>query len=138
MPNSVSTFGGSVDGDFRRRAKSATATKDVDGEAEVLAKIAAMPEPDRTLARQIHAIVTACAPTLVPKIWHNMPAYAKDGDVLCYFKGAHRFKERLTVLGFTDQANLDDGNMWPLTIAVRKLTAADQARIGALIKKAGR
>jgi uncharacterized protein YdhG (YjbR/CyaY superfamily) len=107
------------------------------GESDVLAKIAEMSEPDRTLAKRLHAIVTASAPGLSPKTWYGMPAYAdKDGKVVCYFTPASKFKSRYATLGFNDAANLDEGAMWPTAFALEKLTAADEAKIGALVKKA--
>ena len=102
----------------------------------MLAKIAEMPEPDRALAKRLHAIVKASAPTLSPKTWYGMPAYAKDGKVVCFFQSAEKFKTRYATLGFSDEANLDEGAMWPTAFALNKLTAADEARIGALVKKA--
>jgi len=111
------------------------ATK-ADGEADVLAKIAEMPEPDRAMAERLHAIVKASAPALSPRTWYGMPAYAKDGNVVCFFQSAHKFKARYATFGFSDKANLDDGTMWPAAFALKALTAADQARIGALVKKA--
>jgi uncharacterized protein YdhG (YjbR/CyaY superfamily) len=110
-----------------------------DGESAVLAKIAAMAEPDRTLGKQIHAIVRANAPTLSPRLWYGMPAYAtagKTGKVVCFFQDAKKFKARYATLGFSDQAKLDDGRFWPTSFALTELTAADEARIGALVKKA--
>ena len=107
-----------------------------DGEADVLAKIAGMPEPDRAMAERLHAVVKASAPALSPRTWYGMPAYAKDGNVVCYFQGAYRFKARYATFGFSDKANLDEGTMWPAAFALTKLTAADEARIGALVKKA--
>jgi len=107
-----------------------------DGERDVLAKIAEMPEPDRAIAERIHAIVKASAPALSPKTWYGMPAYAKDGKVVCYFTSAHKFKSRYATFGFNDDANLDEGTMWPTSFALTKLTADDEARIGALVKKA--
>ena len=107
-----------------------------EGEASVLAKIAAMREPDRAMAKRLHATIKASAPTLAPRLWYGMPAYAKDGKVLCFFQGAQKFKTRYATLGFSDKANLDDGNMWPNAYALSKLTAADEARIVALVKKA--
>jgi uncharacterized protein YdhG (YjbR/CyaY superfamily) len=107
-----------------------------DGERDVLAKIAEMPEPDRALAERLHAIVTASAPVLSPKTWYGMPAYAKDGKVVCYFKGAHKFKSRYATFGFEDAANLDEGAMWPTCFALTELTAAGEAKIGALVKRA--
>jgi len=102
----------------------------------VLAKIAEMSEPDRAMAERIHAIVTASAPSLSPKTWYGMPAYARDGKVVCYFTPAHKFNSRYATLGFNDDANLDDGTMWPTSFALKELTAADEERIGALVKKA--
>jgi uncharacterized protein YdhG (YjbR/CyaY superfamily) len=107
-----------------------------DGESEVLAKIAEMPGPDRALAKRLHAIVKASAPTLSPKTWYGMPAYAKNGKVVCFFTPADKFKSRYATFGFNDDANLDEGTMWPTSFALTKLTAADEARIGALVKKA--
>ena len=108
-----------------------------DGESEVLAKIAEMPKPDRAMAKRLHAIVTANAPDLSPKTWYGMPAYANnDGNVVCYFTAASKFKSRYATFGFNDDANLDEGNMWPTSFALTELTAADEARIGALVKKA--
>jgi uncharacterized protein YdhG (YjbR/CyaY superfamily) len=107
-----------------------------DGESAVLAKIAAMSEPDRTMAKRLHAIIKASAPTLSPKTWYGMPAYAKDGKVVCFFQGAHKFKTRYATFGFSDTANLDEGAMWPTAFALKELTAAEEARIRALVKKA--
>jgi hypothetical protein len=107
-----------------------------DGVGEVLAKIAELPEPDRAMAERLHAVITASAPDLSPKLWYGMPAYAKDGKVICFFQSAQKFKTRYATLGFSDDANLDDGTMWPSAFALMKLTAADEARIGALVKKA--
>ena len=107
-----------------------------DGEADVLAKIAEMPDADRVLAERIHALVKDTAPDLSPKTWYGMPAYAKDGKVVCFFQGAQKFKARYSMLGFNDAANLDDGNMWPTAFALTRLTAADDAKIRKLIKKA--
>ena len=107
-----------------------------DGESDVLAKIAEMPEPDRAMAKRLHAIVKASAPALSPKTWYGMPAYAKDGKVVCFFQSAHRFKSRYATFGFNDAANLDEGAMWPTSFALTELTAADEARISALVKKA--
>lgn len=107
-----------------------------DGEQDVLAKIAEMKEPDRAMAERIHAIVKASAPALTPKTWYGMPAYAKDGKVVCFFQSAQKFKSRYATFGFSDEANLDEGAMWPTAFALTKLTAADEARIGALVKKA--
>ena len=107
-----------------------------DGESEVLAKIAEMPESDRLMAERIHAIVKATAPELSSRTWYGMPAYAKDGKVLCFFKSAHKFKSRYATLGFSDKANLDDGGMWPTDYAVKELTADAEKRIVALVKRA--
>jgi uncharacterized protein YdhG (YjbR/CyaY superfamily) len=107
-----------------------------DGERDVLAKIAEMPGPDRAIAKRLHAIVKASAPALSPKTWYGMPAYAKDGKVVCYFQSAEKFNSRYATFGFSDEANLDEGAMWPTSFALKELTAAEQARIGALLKKA--
>ncbi len=107
-----------------------------DGERDVLAKIAEMPKPDRAMAERLHAVIKASAPALSPRLWYGMPAYAKDGKVVCFFQSAQKFKTRYATLGFSDEANLDDGAMWPTAFALTKLTAADEARIGALVKKA--
>ena len=107
-----------------------------DGQSDVLAKIAEMPEPDRALGERLHAIITASAPALAPRLWYGMPAYAKDGKVVCFFQSAQKFKTRYATFGFSDTANLDDGAMWPTAFALKKLTAADEARIGTLVKRA--
>jgi hypothetical protein len=107
-----------------------------DGESEVLAKIAEMPGPDRAMAERLHAVITASSPALSPRLWYGMPAYAKDGKVVCFFQSAQKFKTRYATLGFSDRANLDDGAMWPSAFALTELTAADEARIGALVKRA--
>jgi uncharacterized protein YdhG (YjbR/CyaY superfamily) len=107
-----------------------------DGETDVLAKIAAMPEPDRAMAERLHAIIKTSAPALSPKTWYGMPAYAKDGKVVCFFQSAQKFKSRYATFGFSDKANLDDGAMWPTSFALKELTAAEEARIGALVRKA--
>jgi uncharacterized protein YdhG (YjbR/CyaY superfamily) len=109
---------------------------EADGERDVLAKIAEMPEPDRAMAERLHAIVKASAPALSPKTWYGMPAYAKDGKVVCFFTPASKFKGRYATLGFNDTANLDDGAIWPTSFALREWTADGEARIGALVKKA--
>ena len=115
-----------------RRGKSKA-----DGESDLLAKIAGLPGPDRAMAKRLHAIITASAPTLSPKTWYGMPAYAnQDGKVVCYFTPASKFKSRYATLGFNDDANLDEGNMWPTSFALKELTATEEARIGALVKKA--
>ncbi len=102
----------------------------------VLEKIAEMPAPDRAMAKRLHAIITASAPALSPKLWYGMPAYAKGGKVVCFFQDAKKFKTRYATLGFSDAANLDEGAMWPTAFALKELTAADEARIGAIVKKA--
>jgi hypothetical protein len=107
-----------------------------DGESAVLATIAAMPGPDRAIGERLHAIIKASAPALSPKLWYGMPAYAKDGKVICFFRSAQKFKERYMTLGFNNEANLDEGHMWPIAFALKELTAAEESRIGALVKKA--
>jgi uncharacterized protein YdhG (YjbR/CyaY superfamily) len=107
-----------------------------DGESDVLAKIAEMPKPDRAMAERLHAIVKASAPVLTPRTWYGMPAYAKDGKVVCFFQSAQKFKSRYATFGFSDKANLDEGAMWPTAFALAELTAADEARIAELVKKA--
>jgi uncharacterized protein YdhG (YjbR/CyaY superfamily) len=106
------------------------------GERDVLEKIAEMPEPDRVLAERLHAIVKASAPDLSPRTWYGMPAYGKDGKVVCYFQSAHKFKSRYATFGFSDTANLDEGAMWPTSFALKELTTAEEARLTALVKKA--
>ena len=115
-----------------RRGRAAKA----DGESEVLAKLAEMPESDRVLGERLHAMIKASAPALSPKLWYGMPAYARDGKVVCHFQSAQKFKTRYATLGFSDQANLDDGAMWPTSFALRELTDAEEARIGELVKRA--
>jgi uncharacterized protein YdhG (YjbR/CyaY superfamily) len=105
-------------------------------ESDVLAKIAEMAEPDRAMAKRLHAIIKTSAPALSPKTWYGMPAYAKDGKVVCFFQSAQKFKSRYATFGFSDGANLDEGAMWPTSFALKELTAAEEARIGALVKKA--
>jgi uncharacterized protein YdhG (YjbR/CyaY superfamily) len=107
-----------------------------DGESDLLARIAEMPESDRVMAERVHAVVTAGAPALSPRTWYGMPAYAKDGNVLCFFRSAAKFKTRYATFGFSDKANLDEGGMWPTDFALKELTADVEARIGALVKKA--
>jgi hypothetical protein len=107
-----------------------------DGEAAVLAKIAEMPEPDRSMAERLHALITTTAPDLVPKTWYGMPAWAKDGKLVCFFQAASKFKVRYATLGFQPDANLDEGSMWPTSFALTELTPADEARIAALVKRA--
>ena len=120
---------------MKERARELKADKS-DGESEVLAKIAEMQGLDRTMAKRLHAIIKASAPSLAPKTWYGMPAYAKDGKVVCFFTPASKFKSRYATLGFNDSANLDEGAMWPTAYALTELTAADEERIGALVKKA--
>jgi uncharacterized protein YdhG (YjbR/CyaY superfamily) len=123
---------------MRERAQELKAeARKADGESALIAKIAEMPEPDRAMGKRVHAIIKASAPGLSPKTWYGMPAYAnKDGKVVCYFQDAHKFKSRYATLGFSDEANLDDGAMWPTSFALKKLTAAEEAKIGELVKKA--
>ena len=118
------------------RAAARPGASKADDESAVLAKIAAMPESDRTLGERLHAIVKASAPELSSRLWYGMPAYAKDGKVVCFFQNAQKFKTRYATLGFSDKATLDEGHMWPTSFALTELTAADEARIGALVKKA--
>jgi hypothetical protein len=119
----------------RVREAKAAANK-ADGESEQLAKIAEMREPDRAMAKRLHAVIKASAPSLSPKLWYGMPAYAKDGKIICFFQPTQKFKTRYATLGFNDPAHLDEGSMWPTAFALTKLTAADEARIAALVKKA--
>jgi uncharacterized protein YdhG (YjbR/CyaY superfamily) len=122
---------------MKERARELKVAKNrAEWESEVLVKIAEMQEPDRALAERIHAIVTEAAPELAPKTWYGMPAYTKDDKVVCFFRSAAKFKDRYATLGFNDAANLDDGGMWPTSFALTELTAADEARIGALVRKA--
>jgi uncharacterized protein YdhG (YjbR/CyaY superfamily) len=116
----------------RRGSRAAKA----DGESDVLAKIAEMPKSDRVMAERLHAIVKASAPELAPRTWYGMPAYAKDGKVVCFFQSAHKFKSRYATFGFNDAANLDEGAMWPTSFALKELTATEEARIVELVKKA--
>ena len=118
-----------------RRGRRADAA---DGERDVLAKIAEMPKADRDMAERLHAMITVAAPELSPKTWYGMPAYAKDGDVVCFFQGADKFKARYATFGFNDKANLDKGTMWPTSFALKELTAADEAKLAALVKRAVR
>ena len=118
------------------KAEARASADKADGESAVLAKIAEMPEPDRAMAERLHAIIKASAPALSPRTWYGMPAYAKDGKVVCFFQSAQKFKTRYATFGFSDKANLDEGAMWPTAFALKELTAAEEARIGALVKKA--
>ena len=120
----------------RARELKAETRHKADGESAVLAKIAEMPEPDRAIAERLHAIIKTSAPALSPKTWYGMPAYAKDGKVVCFFQSADKFKARYATFGFNDAANLDDGTMWPTSFALKQLTAANEATISALVKKA--
>ena len=111
-------------------------TDKADGESSVLAAIAAMPQPYRAMGERLHTLIKANAPVLSPKTWYGMPAYAKDGTIICFFRGTDKFKERYMTLGFNDKAKLDEGAMWPIAFALTKLTAAEEARIAVLVKKA--
>ena len=127
----------------KKAAKKAAArpgprADEADGESAVLAKIAAMPGPDRALGERLHAVIKASAPALTPRLWYGMPAYARDGKVVCFFQSAEKFKTRYATLGFMHEANLDDGDLWPTAFALKELTAADEARIGALVQRAVR
>jgi uncharacterized protein YdhG (YjbR/CyaY superfamily) len=121
-----------------RELKAERSGGKADGESDVLAKIAEMPESDRAIAERVHAIVKASAPGLSPRTWYGMPAYAKDGKVVCFFQSAHKFKSRYATFGFNDSANLDAGAMWPTSFALKELTPKEEAKIGALVKKAVR
>jgi uncharacterized protein YdhG (YjbR/CyaY superfamily) len=122
---------------MRERIKELKASSDkADLEREVLKKIASMPAPDRALGERLHKIIKAGAPAIEPKLWYGMPAYAKDGKIVCFFQDANKFKARYATLGFSDEANLDEGTMWPVAYALKKLTAAEEAKITALVKKA--
>jgi uncharacterized protein YdhG (YjbR/CyaY superfamily) len=116
----------------RRSARAGNA----DEEGAVLAKIAEMPEPDRTMATRLHALITANAPSLTPRLWYGMPAYAREGKVVCFFQAAHKFKTRYATLGFSDAANLDEGGLWPVAFALKALTPAEEAQIAALVRRA--
>src|SRR5271157_991703 len=119
-----------------RQQKPGPRAKKADGESAVRAMIAAMPEPDLAIGERLHAIIKASAPALSPRLWYGMPAYAKDGKVICFFQAAQKFKTRYATLGFSDKANLDEGAIWPTAFALKELTAAEEARIAALVKKA--
>ncbi len=119
-----------------RKAEDRANKNREEGEKAALAAIAALSEPDRSLAKRVHAIITENAPDLWPKTWYGMPAYAKDGNVVCFFQPAEKFKARYATLGFNDRAHLDEGAMWPVAYALKELTAADEAKISALVKKA--
>jgi uncharacterized protein YdhG (YjbR/CyaY superfamily) len=122
--------------ELKAAARRGPRGKKADEESAVLAKIADLPEPDRAMAERLHAVIKASAPALSPKLWYGMPAYAKDGKIVCFFQSAQKFNSRYATLGFNDTANLDEGAMWPTAFALTELTAADEARIGALVKKA--
>jgi hypothetical protein len=122
--------------ELKAAARRAPRADKADGESDVLAKIAEMQGPDRALGARLHAIIKASAPALSPRLWYGMPAYAKDGKVVCFFQSAQKFKTRYATLGFSDAAHLDEDALWPVAFALTKLTAAEEARIGALVKKA--
>jgi len=122
--------------EVKAEARRGTRADKADGESEVLAKIAEMPEPDRAMGERLHAIIKASAPGLTPKLWYGMPAYARDGNVVCFFQSAQKFKTRYATFGFSDKANLDEGVLWPVAFALRELTPAEEARISELVKKA--
>jgi uncharacterized protein YdhG (YjbR/CyaY superfamily) len=122
--------------ELKAEGRRGSRAKKADGESDLLAKIAEMPEPDRVMAERVHAVVTVSAPALSPKTWYGMPAYAKEGKVVCFFQSADKFKSRYATFGFNDTANLDEGAMWPTSFALKELTAAEEAKIGALVKKA--
>src|SRR5436305_15123269 len=122
--------------ELKADARRGPRAKKADGESDVLAKIAEMPEPDRAMAERLHAIVKASAPSLSPKTWYGMPAYAKKGKVVCFFQSAAKFKARYATFGFSDKANLDNGNMWPTSFALKQLTSAEEKKIARLVKKA--
>jgi uncharacterized protein YdhG (YjbR/CyaY superfamily) len=122
--------------ELKAEARRGPRAKKADGESDVLAKIAEMPEPDRAMAKRLHAIIKASAPTLSPKTWYGMPAYAKDGKVVCFFQSAQKFKARYATFGFSDEANLDEGAMWPTSFALKELSAAEEKNIVTLVKRA--
>ena len=122
--------------ELKAAARRGPGAKKADGESDVLAKIAEMPQPDRAMGKRLHAIIKASAPALSPRTWYGMPAYAKDGQVVCFFQSAQKFKARYATLGFSDKANLDEGAMWPTAFALKELTATEEAMISALVKKA--
>ena len=122
--------------EVKAEARRGPHADNADGESDVLAKIAEMPEPDRVMAKRLHAIIKASTPALAPRTWYGMPAYAKDGKVVCFFQSAQKFKSRYATFGFSDTANLDEGAMWPTSFALKELTATEEANITALVKKA--
>jgi len=122
--------------ELKASAQRGPRSDEADGESALLAKIAEMQQPDRAMAKRLHAIIKASAPALSPRLWYGMPAYAKDGEVVCHFQPAQKFKTRYATLGFSDAANLDEGALWPVAFALKELTATEEARISALVKKA--
>jgi hypothetical protein len=124
--------------ELKAKARRGPRADKADGESDVLAKIAEMPEPDRAMGKRVHALIRASAPALSPRLWYGMPAYAKDGKVVCFFQSAQKFNTRYATFGFSDAANLDKGGLWPVAFALKELTAAEEAKIGALVKKAVR
>src|SRR5437879_834331 len=122
--------------ELKAAARRGPSADKADGESAVLEKIAEMREPDRAMGKRLHAVIKASAPSLTPRLWYGMPAYAKDGKVVCFFQSGQKFNTRYATFGFSDEAHLDEGTMWPNAFAVTKLTAADEARVGALVKKA--
>lgn len=136
MAKSTKSFTTEERAAMKARAKELKAGSNADGESEALAKIAEMPDADRVIGERVHVIVTTTAPDLEPRTWYGMPAYAKDGKVVCHFKAAHKFKTRYATLGFSDKATLDQGAMWPVEFAVHKMTAGVEKQIAALVKQA--
>ena len=124
--------------ELKAEARRGRRTDNADGESAVLAKFAALPQPERAMGERLHAIIRASAPGLAPRTWYGMPAYAKDGNVVCFFQSAQKFKTRYATLGFSDKANLDEGHMWPTVFTLKELTVDEETRIGALVKKAVR
>ena len=122
--------------ELKAAARRSPRADKADGESAVLAKIAEMPEPDRAMGKRLHAVIKASAPALSPKLWYGMPAYAKDGKVVCFFQSGQKFKTRYATFGFSDAANLDEGALWPVAFALKELTATEEAKIAALVKKA--
>ena len=136
-PKASKTFTAEERAAMKERAREVKAAAGkADGEKDVLAKIAEMPKADRVIAERLHALIKATAPGLVPRTWYGMPAYSKDGNVLCFFQSAHKFKSRYATFGFNATANLDNGDMWPTSFALKKLTDAEEKKIRALVKKA--
>jgi uncharacterized protein YdhG (YjbR/CyaY superfamily) len=122
--------------ELKAEARRGSRSSKANGESDLLAKIAEMPEPDKAMATRLHAVIKASAPDLTPRTWYGMPAYAKDGKVVCFFQSAQKFKARYATFGFNDTANLDEGDMWPTSFALKKLTATEEAKIEKLVKKA--